>query len=89
MRTLHCLIEHGTDVNSISNHGTTALHLTAARNEGKLMNVLINNGANVNAMNSDHHTPLYLAVYYGCVTAINGLIASEIPFFYFVSKYTD
>ena len=45
------------------------------------MKVLINNGASVDIMNSDHHTPLYLAVYYGNVTAINGLIASEKSFF--------
>ncbi len=50
------------------------------------MKVLINNGASVDIMNSDHHTPLYLAVYYGNVTAINGLIASEISFFIYIKE---
>ncbi len=47
VRTLLCLIENGTDVNSISNHGTTALHLTAARNQGKLMNVVCRNNVSL------------------------------------------
>ena len=77
MRVLHLLIQKGAKVNAKSHHGTTALHLAAAKNDGKIINLLMNHGANPNISNSDSLTPIWLATYYSNFGAIDKLLCGR------------
>lgn len=57
------LIDHGADIN-YARHGETALHAAIAERHREASAVLINSGANVNAVNMSGRTPLhFLAAY--------------------------
>ncbi len=50
-------------VNSVTEEGSTPLHLAVGMNDTELAQLLIQNGANVNAGTGNGYTPLHLAAY--------------------------
>lgn len=65
------LIDHGADVNTWSNIGTTPLHRAADKGYKEIINLLLERGAKVNKRDNYGDTPLHLAV-------ANGKIEKEI-----------
>ena len=61
VEVLRVLLEHA-DVNSSDKDGVTALHLASWSGEVAVARVLLANGANANARQRDHQTPLHRAV---------------------------
>eukprot|EP01012_Entosiphon_sulcatum_P005977 TRINITY_DN12789_c0_g1_i1.p2 TRINITY_DN12789_c0_g1~~TRINITY_DN12789_c0_g1_i1.p2 ORF type:complete len:311 (+),score=42.38 TRINITY_DN12789_c0_g1_i1:32-934(+) len=57
------LLERGLDVNATTQGGNTALHLACspARRDGAILDILLKAGAQVNAVNFLHETPLHFA----------------------------
>ncbi len=60
------LIESGTDINmpDSERHKSTALHDAATWNSMQLVNFLLDNGANPNALDAYNRTPLMVAILY-------------------------
>lgn len=56
------LLELGADINVQSSKGKTALHCAAKAGFLKVINVLIENGANIDATDNNGETPLYEAI---------------------------
>ena len=54
-------LEFGTDVNAVDRTGNTALHTAAQRNYATVVQLLADNGADVNVENTAGQTPLALA----------------------------
>lgn len=50
VKVMKLLIEHGSDINHVSYEGKTALHCSALSNEPEAVKVLLENGANINAL---------------------------------------
>ena len=63
---LDLLVKHGASVSLVNNSGDTLLHV-ASRNcvENKIANILIENGADVEAKDEKRRTPLHIASSYG------------------------
>lgn len=50
---------------SKSNHGWTPLHLASYFGHKSMMELLLDNGADINALNNDGDTPLHKAAFIG------------------------
>lgn len=68
------LIRMGADVNSVDEHGRTALHLAAFVGAVDIALFLIQQGASVNAKATNGETPLHAAAYAGASELIGYLI---------------
>uniref|UniRef100_A0AAT9UPP8 Ankyrin repeat containing protein n=1 Tax=Apapanepox virus TaxID=3049969 RepID=A0AAT9UPP8_9POXV len=76
---LQFLINSGVDINQKNRYGNTALHYAIEKNKKiRLIETLVNNNANINAIDNKGLTPLYVATnpYYiskhgSCISAIN------------------
>jgi ankyrin repeat protein len=55
--------------------GWTALHLACDLGDVELVSALLSNGANVNALTKNSHTPLTRSIYWGSVACIRLLLA--------------
>lgn len=62
---LDLLIRSGANVNSANVNGETPLHIAARLALEKTIEKLIENGAEIEVRNSEHKTPLFLAVLSG------------------------
>jgi hypothetical protein len=61
-KAVHWLLAHRANPNRKSRTGRTALHFAAERNQGhNVVKLLLEHGADLNALTSDGYTPLYLA----------------------------
>jgi ankyrin repeat protein len=69
------LVESGAKLQEFS-FGNTELHLAAIRGFADLVKVLVNHGADVNAVNEYGHSPLYFAARHGHRKAAEALIAA-------------
>ena len=54
-------LELGLDVNAANEHGETALHAAAYHNANRVIEFLVDNGADIDALNAAEQTPLRLA----------------------------
>ena len=61
IHTASVLIKHGSNVQSSCNSGNTPLHMACARNL-ELSRLLIDNGADINAVNARGQTPIRFAI---------------------------
>ena len=57
--------------------GTTALHLAAITGDKETIQLLIDNGAHVNANDASRSTPLHKAVEYQNLEAVQALLAAK------------
>lgn len=73
IEAIKCLINSGTEVN-ILQFRKSPLHRAADNNDLECLNLLIENGADVNATTIDKHTPLHRAALKGSVDVIMPLI---------------
>ncbi|BDA75871.1 hypothetical protein CAL7716_100370 (plasmid) [Calothrix sp. PCC 7716] len=62
------------NINNKNEAGETALHLAVKNNDSRLIQILINNGADVNAATNYKATPLHYAASFGTKGTINLLI---------------
>lgn len=80
VRTVAILIDAGADVTSIDEMGRTPLHMACAAGSGSgvalqsILRMLVRNGAEIDAGDTDGNAPLGVAVAHGCVRAISELI---------------
>lgn len=59
---LNVCLSHGVNINHRNTEGLTALHFAVAHKQIKAVDALIRNGADVDAVDRDGFTPLFLAV---------------------------
>ncbi|XP_041375849.1 LOW QUALITY PROTEIN: uncharacterized protein LOC121388539 [Gigantopelta aegis] len=57
--------EAGADVNATTPMGRTALHLASSRGKGDIIDLLLEKGGNIDAEDSEGHTPLTIANKFG------------------------
>jgi ankyrin repeat protein len=76
---LWTLLVAGADPNigSRTSDGCTALHIAAASGRGDIVNALVSLNAEVNAVNSQGETPIYIAAELGKVKAVAALVKSQ------------
>lgn len=79
------LIDFGANVNAASQYslisrfdyiktGKTSLHYASAQGNGEIVGLLLDNGANIDARDSDGNTPLHDAVYNGQLELVKMLL---------------
>jgi B-cell CLL/lymphoma protein 3 len=56
------LLKYGADVNATTFSGNTALHLASGQGMDQLVDLLIQNGANISITNIEGDAPLYAKV---------------------------
>ena len=61
VEALAAALELGLDVNAANEHGETALHAAAYHNANRVIEFLVDNGADIDALNAAEQTPLRLA----------------------------
>ena len=68
------LLEHGADVNTRDDEGTTPLYAAAKNGRVQVVHVLLEQGANVGAEDNQGKTPLHGAAEYGTVEVVRMLL---------------
>ena len=69
------LLDSGHDVNECCAHGT-ALETAAAQGQNAVLRLLLENGADPNLVDRDHHPPLQAAAGFGALESLKALIDS-------------
>jgi ankyrin repeat protein len=64
--TMHLLLAHGADVDTLDDGRDSPLHLSSYRGHVKAARILLEHGANVHLQNNDGETPLQVASRFGC-----------------------
>ncbi|MEJ2461327.1 MAG: ankyrin repeat domain-containing protein [Candidatus Thiodiazotropha sp.] len=72
-KDIKSLLRLGADIESLNPEGRTALHLACLAGHFHLVKLLICEGANVNAIDNEGHTPIFMAVE-GSNSSINLLV---------------
>jgi len=62
VRMTEYLLDHGADMDSIDNHGNTALMWATKKGHLQVISSLVSYGANINQQNFSGETPLFLAI---------------------------
>ncbi|XP_060576349.1 transient receptor potential cation channel subfamily A member 1-like [Ruditapes philippinarum] len=61
-------------MNHVDNEGTSALHLAVQNYQMEVIDLLIENGAEINMQNNTNYTPLHMAVIGGQINIVNQLL---------------
>ncbi|KAL4239818.1 hypothetical protein ACF0H5_000620 [Mactra antiquata] len=61
-------------VNHVDNEGASALHLAVQNNQAEVIDLLIENGAEINLQNNTHYAPLHMAVIGGQLDIVKQLL---------------
>lgn len=75
---LETMLRHHLDVHATDNSGRTALHVAAYSGDIKCVEILLNYGAGVDALDEINHTPLFRACEMGYFDVVNVLMKSKI-----------
>lgn len=73
---LHCIMQHGAEINGVDDGKGSAVHYAALDNSGWAIQKLLAQGANPNALNNDGITALHIAAQYGSIEAVDALLSS-------------
>lgn len=71
------MLRHHLDVHAIDSSGRTALHVAAYSGDIKCVEILINHGGSVNALDAMNHTPLFRACEMGYFDVVTVLMKSK------------
>jgi hypothetical protein len=75
LETVKQHISYGTDINSGNSYGITPLHWASGNQEsGKITELLLKHGANVDAERTDGATPMHHATHYNKIKSVEALL---------------
>lgn len=88
IETIKALIQYHVNVNQPNNRGVTALHIVAQHSMEDILNLLLENNADITATDADKETPLFLAIREKISYNVEKLVSDEIVNNYNAKKDT-